>query len=76
VFLDEIGNGAPPIPLSLAPEYEAMRKSRGEVLVTGKAFPPGGAAAIGCAARVQLGAVDKRQQNLECLRCERETGLV
>jgi len=30
VFLDEIGNGAPPIPLSLAPEYEAMRKVRGE----------------------------------------------
>lgn len=30
VFLDEIGNGAPPIPLSLAPEYEAMRSARGE----------------------------------------------
>jgi chemosensory pili system protein ChpA (sensor histidine kinase/response regulator) len=30
VFLDEIGNGAPPIPLALAPEYEAMRKARGE----------------------------------------------
>src|SRR6476469_6531552 len=25
VFLDEIGNGAPPVPLALAPEYEAMR---------------------------------------------------
>ncbi len=30
VFLDEISNGAPPVPLSLAPEYEAMRKARGE----------------------------------------------
>ena len=30
VFLDEIGNGAPPVPLTLYPEYEAMRKARGE----------------------------------------------
>ncbi|MFI4887701.1 MAG: Hpt domain-containing protein, partial [Burkholderiales bacterium] len=30
VFLDEISNGAPPVPLALAPEYEAMRKARGE----------------------------------------------
>ncbi|MGE5171310.1 MAG: Hpt domain-containing protein [Rudaea sp.] len=30
VFLDEIGNGAPPVPLALYPEYEAMRKARGE----------------------------------------------
>ena len=29
VFLDEVANGAPPIPLALAPEYEAMRRSRG-----------------------------------------------
>jgi chemosensory pili system protein ChpA (sensor histidine kinase/response regulator) len=30
VFLDEVTNGAPPIPLALATEYEAMRKARGE----------------------------------------------
>jgi chemosensory pili system protein ChpA (sensor histidine kinase/response regulator) len=30
VFLDEVTNGAPPIPLALAAEYEAMRKARGE----------------------------------------------
>ncbi|HJU22475.1 MAG TPA: Hpt domain-containing protein [Casimicrobiaceae bacterium] len=29
VFLDEVANGALPIPLALAPEYEAMRKARG-----------------------------------------------
>ena len=27
VFLDELGNGAPPVPLALAPEYEAMQKA-------------------------------------------------
>jgi chemosensory pili system protein ChpA (sensor histidine kinase/response regulator) len=30
VFLDEVANGAAPIPLKLYPEYEAMRKARGE----------------------------------------------
>jgi len=30
VFLDEVANGAPPVPLKLYPEYEAMRKARGE----------------------------------------------
>ena len=30
VFLDEIGDGSLPVPLALAPEYEAMRKARGE----------------------------------------------
>ncbi|HEX6138460.1 MAG TPA: Hpt domain-containing protein, partial [Casimicrobiaceae bacterium] len=30
VFLDEIANGAPPVPLKLYPEYEAMRRARGE----------------------------------------------
>lgn len=39
---------------------EAMRKTRGEVLVTGRAFAPGGSPAIGCAVRLQLGSVDKR----------------
>ncbi|HSC23555.1 MAG TPA: Hpt domain-containing protein, partial [Casimicrobiaceae bacterium] len=29
VFLDEVANGAPPIPLALAAEYEAMRRARG-----------------------------------------------
>ncbi len=39
---------------------EAMRKIRGEVLVTGRAYPPGGNPAIACAARIQIGSVDKR----------------
>ena len=30
MFLDEVANGAPPVPLKLYPEYEAMRKARGE----------------------------------------------
>jgi chemosensory pili system protein ChpA (sensor histidine kinase/response regulator) len=30
VFLDEIANGAPPVPLKLDAEYESMRKARGE----------------------------------------------
>ena len=30
VFLDEIANGAPPVPLKLFPEYDAMRRARGE----------------------------------------------
>ncbi|HEX6793639.1 MAG TPA: Hpt domain-containing protein [Casimicrobiaceae bacterium] len=30
VFLDDVAKGAPPIPLALAPEYDAMRKARGE----------------------------------------------
>ncbi|HXR55563.1 MAG TPA: Hpt domain-containing protein [Casimicrobiaceae bacterium] len=30
VFLDDVANGAAPIPLALAPEYDAMRKARGE----------------------------------------------
>ena len=29
VFLDDIANGAPPVPLALYPEYEAMQKARG-----------------------------------------------
>jgi chemosensory pili system protein ChpA (sensor histidine kinase/response regulator) len=29
IFLDELVNGAPPIPLKLYPEYEAMQQSRG-----------------------------------------------
>ena len=29
MFLDEIVNGAPPVPLKLFPEYEAMQKARG-----------------------------------------------
>jgi chemosensory pili system protein ChpA (sensor histidine kinase/response regulator) len=29
VFLDEVANGAPPVPLTLFSEYEAMQKSRG-----------------------------------------------
>jgi chemosensory pili system protein ChpA (sensor histidine kinase/response regulator) len=30
VFLDEVANGAPPVPLVLASEYDAMRRARGE----------------------------------------------
>ena len=29
VFLDEVANGAAPVPLKLFPEYEAMQKARG-----------------------------------------------
>lgn len=48
---------------SLGPETapdEAMRKTRGEVLVSGCAYPSGGRGATACAARVQLGGIDKR----------------
>ena len=37
VFLDEIVNGAPPVPLTLFPEYEAMQQARGvEALRAGR----------------------------------------
>ena len=29
IFLDELVNGAPPVPLRLFPEYEPMQRSRG-----------------------------------------------
>src|SRR6188472_360216 len=29
IFLDELANGAPPVPLKLFPEYEAMQATRG-----------------------------------------------
>lgn len=38
---------------------EAMPKARGEVLVTGSAYVPGGAPAPACEVRVAIGAVDK-----------------
>ncbi|MFO0651281.1 MAG: DUF2169 domain-containing protein [Polyangiales bacterium] len=38
---------------------EAMPKSRGEVIVSGSAYAPGGAASVACEARVRIGAVDK-----------------
>jgi uncharacterized protein YjbI with pentapeptide repeats len=39
---------------------EAMVKPRGEVLVTGSAYPPGGEPGIGCAVRLTMGDIDKR----------------
>ncbi len=39
---------------------EAMAKPRGEVLVTGAAYPPLGEPAIGCAVEVRLGPIHKR----------------
>ena len=39
---------------------EWMLKTRGEVLVTGKAYPPGGDAQPVCAVRVCIGPIDKR----------------
>ena len=38
---------------------DAMPKSRGEVLVTGSAHPPGGAPAAACEVRVRVASVDK-----------------
>lgn len=38
---------------------EAMPKARGEVLVTGSAYVPGGASAPACEVRVAIGTVDK-----------------
>lgn len=36
-----------------------MPKPRGELLVTGKAYPPGGAPSIACRVRARIGTVDK-----------------
>lgn len=38
---------------------EAMPKSRGEVIVSGSAYAPGGADSVACEARVRIGAIDK-----------------
>jgi len=41
------------------PLDEGLPKSRGEVLVSGHAYPPGGRPQIACQVRVRLGSVDK-----------------
>ncbi len=42
-----------------APLDEGLPKQRGEVLVSGRAYPPGGRAQIACQVRVSLGTLDK-----------------
>lgn len=39
---------------------EAMVKTRAEVLVTGRAYQPGGSPGIGCAVRLEAGPIDKQ----------------
>ncbi len=70
VFLDDVANGAPPIPLALAPEYDAMRKARGEGPAPADLFypdlnvrPPRGAPAeIMPAARLASHLLKERRQ--------------
>src|SRR5512142_2515926 len=50
------------LPAELGPAAaldEVMPKARGEFLVTGSAFPPGGKPAIACAPRAVVGGVEK-----------------